>query len=73
MIVKNSDDSEEEGDLSSDNLEEDLDSKIDDANLARVSSNSKVNISKLTHAEKKARFINMSKSIRKLKYTVRAL
>ena len=72
MIVKNSDDSEEEGDFSSLILE-DLNDTIDDANLARVSSNSKVNISKLTHAEKKARFINMSKSIRKLKYTVRAL
>ena len=72
MIERNSDDSEKEGDFSSCYLE-DLNDNIDDANLARVSSNSKVNISKLTHAEKKARFINMSKSIRKLKYTVRAL
>ena len=72
MIVKNSDDSEEEGDFSSLILE-DLNDTIDDANLARVSSNSKVNISKLTHAEKKARFINMSKSIRKLKSKVRTL
>ena len=72
MIERNSDDSEEEGDFSSCYLE-DLNDNIDDANLARVSSNSKVNISKLTHAEKKARFINMSKSIRKLKSKVRTL
>lgn len=54
------------------NLEEDLDNN-DGQSQARVSSQSKVNISKLTNYEKKLRFKNMSKTIQKLESAVRTL